>query len=734
MPCSPLDVNLDLPDGPSAPLIPGFGNPFALKVPNINPFPSGFPEDLVDLFNKFQFLIPPGALKPGLNPNFSKDIFDAIMKLLDQFFPFLMLYKFFLPLLNLIICIMEVLCSIPYPRKMVRAVRRLFRVCLPQFLNLFPIFAIIIMIISLLLLLLSIIEYIIAQIQKLIAALLANILLIQRAFAEANSSSILAAAKKFGTLLCIIQNVFLILSVFQIVIQIFKDILSVSFAIPPCDDNNGLGDDGCCTPDVCPNIVKQPLTRNTGTFVYYNQIMKQIDFGPGITANVYEELRPESWQFYDGYQSREESFINIVDAYDVTTSPKPVFFPTDANYTSQTPYQQAPYVVDIRFLYNPKDFNRSGISRYVRFKNCIMTKPTTRNLIQSDNSITNVDDGVILLAGGLGYEDDGFTILNGFADDGITTIGIQATIENFIHHVKVVDKFATLAPEDGYIFNKTLVNVEYTFTPHFEVLLSKNLVTLGCEPNLAIDKGVVNASISADITTKFGLLSNLLNIPNTNQNTTGGNNGNTNQNQVFPDIVQAQECLSTSITMLRTNISAEGVSDFQAMTNICLSKLRDDAKSAISSLVGIGFDRYSSSFAVEPEVQFTTRKIKVTVQMNDKSGANLTSNFPIDVANDVGSKIKGDVSFGEISNFVYDGYQYYVGYISSKDSGSGVLKISYDGEYLSTLTLPTNLDELPSSKVKEISYQFISTNEQGIDVDGKPRRDLFDLTKVGIYD
>ena len=77
-PCSPLDVSIDLPDGPSGPAINGFGIPFSIPLDGINIFPDGFPEDILDLLNKLQMLIPPGALKPNLNPNFSKDIFDAI--------------------------------------------------------------------------------------------------------------------------------------------------------------------------------------------------------------------------------------------------------------------------------------------------------------------------------------------------------------------------------------------------------------------------------------------------------------------------------------------------------------------------------------------------------------------------------------------------------------------------------------------------------------------------------
>src|SRR5574339_619331 len=213
-PCAPVDISI--PTGPSGPSIPGFGNPFAGLLPNLNPFPPGFPEDLLGLLDLLKLLVPPGALLPQLNPNFGKDIFDAIMKLLDQFMPFLMLYKFFLPILNIIICIIEVLCALLNPFKLPGAIARLFTVCIPDFLNLFPIFALIIMIISLLLLLLALILYIIEQILKFILAILRNIEMLVEAFQEGSAISVLAIAQKLGALLCIFQNLFVLLALFAI--------------------------------------------------------------------------------------------------------------------------------------------------------------------------------------------------------------------------------------------------------------------------------------------------------------------------------------------------------------------------------------------------------------------------------------------------------------------------------------------------------------------------------------
>jgi hypothetical protein len=224
--------------------------------------------------------------------------------------PFLMIYKFFLPVLKLILCIIEVLCAIKNPIKLIKAMRRLFRNCLPDFLNLFPIFAIIMMIIALLKLLWELIQYIIQQIIKLIKLILRNILALKNAMMHANETSILAIAKKIGALLCIFQSLFVLLSLFSIIINAFRDILAMIFSIPPCSDDDP---DGCCTTDVCPSFVKQNFTRTTGSLQYLNKVQSSSPFDP--TNPIFNiTTRNEGWQLYDISQEQIEQFRNIFDA------------------------------------------------------------------------------------------------------------------------------------------------------------------------------------------------------------------------------------------------------------------------------------------------------------------------------------------------------------------------------------------------------------------------------------
>ena len=129
MPCSPITASP--PVGPSLP--PNiFGSPFS-PGPGSNPFPipSGFPEDLVDLYEELFMVYPVGIIKPLLRESYDRSLLDGISYLIDQVLPFLMIYKLFLPMLNIIICIIEILCSIPNPFKMIAKIRQLFRVRSP---------------------------------------------------------------------------------------------------------------------------------------------------------------------------------------------------------------------------------------------------------------------------------------------------------------------------------------------------------------------------------------------------------------------------------------------------------------------------------------------------------------------------------------------------------------------------------------------------------------------------
>lgn len=737
-PCSPNDVSVSVPDGPSGPTIPGFGKPFSLKtLPNLNPFPNGFPENLLDLLDSFKLTVPAGAFKAQLNPNFGKDIFDAIMKLLDQFMPFLMLYKFFLPVLNLIICIIEVLCALVNPFKLPGVIIKLFRNCIPDFLNLFPIFALIIMIISLLLLILALIEYIILQIIKFVKMILRNIIALKKAFQDGDAGGVLAIAQKLGSLLCIFQNLFVLFAIFNIIIQIIKDILSLAFSIPPCGDS-GTDDTGCCTPSVCPDIVKQDYTRNTGTLKYLNQVGLAATLPEGLPEAFKSffsfNIRNESWQLYDVQQPIEQQFRNIFDAHDiVNVFPKPIFFPTDAVLTAKTAIRQCPYTIDLRVFYNPADWGRpvsDGINkpRFIRFRDCIVTNVPFIFLNQGDNSLTPVLNGVVNLVGGKGYEDDDKTVLNGYdtINNQQVPTNSQATLENFLHKSNFTPAgFASpvLSLSDGKEFN----NITYKFKPNTAPLLAKNLVTLGCLPDVALNRAFINEIAFTGIAVKTKNVKDIVNGAN------------------FPNPDATQQCLTQAVDSLRLNMTEEGLALFQTTCMLCLNDLKDKTNKAIGSMIGAGFEPCSSKFTVIPTTQFTSQPIKIKVNLAERNGHSLTSGLSPDIAENIAARIKHLSTFGDVDRFVYDGYQAFTANITSPVPGDGTILISFDDEMfctnsgLGTLLSPADITIAPEHTLQEIAYKFIYTPVgPGISVvpvgpndseGSQPRRDEGDIAR-----
>jgi hypothetical protein len=713
MPCTPVTINP--PIGPSGPSIPGFGIPSFLNLGNINPFPAGFPEDLLDILNTLQLLIPPGILMPTLNLNFGKDIFDAIMKLLDQFMPFLMLYKFFLPILNMILCILEVICAIPNPFKLIPAIIKLFTQCIPAFLLLFPFLALIIMIISLIILLIALIEYIINKVLELVLLLIRNILALVNAFQQFNVNSVLAIAHKIGASLCIFQNLFVLLAIFAIIIQIIKDILGLAFALPPCDDSNPTG---CCTTDVCPSIAKEPFTLSGGTFQYLNEVDLQVPTTlPSPYNNFNSVIRQESWQLYDVNQPVKDQFFNIVNAFDVTPDPssysapyfKPVFFPTDSNYTGDTSPNQAAYTVNLRLFYVPSFWGRPGASRYIRINQCIVLSAPTQNLLNYNNSEVTQTNGVLSLAGGLAYEDDGKTIITGFSADGITPSSKQGTLNNLIHQPPRMSASPTLSPSDGYTFGHT----EYTFTPNPAILMSKNLITLGCIPDVSIAKAFVNTNLAGDVAVKTAELQNLLN------------------STTFPNPTATQACLTSALNVLRGNLTTLGVAEFQSTATACLTSLQNDCTTSLTSLIGLGFDPCKSSFTAFPLTQFTSKPVTIQVSIAESNGISLTQGLSSTVADTLASGIKAYPTFGEVSDFTFDGYQYFTAEITSQFPGQGSVSVAFNDNIFCTNDVVNS-----NRTLQNVDYQFIYTPTQGSNVvavgdksQGAPVRDDGDLTE-----
>ena len=732
--CNPSDLNITVPSGPSFG-IPGFGKPLAIDLPK-NLFPEGFPEDLLEIFDKLSLLLPSGILKPNLNIKFQKDIFDGILNLLNKFFPFLLLYKFFLPVLNLIVCIIEVLCAFPRPFKMRKAVKKLFRNCLPDFLRMFPIFALIAMIMSLLYLLLQIINYIIQKIKNLIEALRKNIEMLKKAFTDGNAQSIRAAINKISSLLCLFQQLLIILAIFNFIFSAIKEILAISFKIPPCKSGQTSDASECCTTDVCPAfILNGDYTRMSGTFQYVSPV--KVAAPPPFNGLFDQVQRNSSYSFFDSTQAQEEKFSNIYDAFDVTVLPKPIFFPTDKVYSSGSDIRQVPYLVDIEIPYDPQDYNRTNLSRdgYARkifFKNCVVTQTPTANLISQNNTTFIIPNGVISIAGGQGFETDGVTPLMGYDILNSSRTGTQATLETFLFLPATI----VVSPADlntAQYAPITHDNVVYTFKINEDVLTEQNVVILNCDRDFDLEKTILFSNLFDNIGPKLAMVNDVL--ANTANSSDGigfvGIDGVTlpqGQNR-FPDLSAAVNFFQVSIANLRDNFNDDTLTDFDNNTSAYLNNMIGSTNNAINELIGIAFDPNNSDFTLDPDIQFTTDTIKVSVILKDSNNVNILNGLDTTTASSIALRLSADASLGEVSSFTFDGSQSFVADLSSDNDGDGYLSMKFDNTYFIDFIIPEDPEILPSSKVKAIPYTFIKTSVKPGD-SSEVRRDDQDVGQV----
>lgn len=681
----------------TVPSIPNAG--FVLPIPDLNiPFPDLPLNDLNDLFNKLGMLLPPGLLRPNLDSDVFNDVMQAVNDLLRKFLPFLLLYKMLLPLLNLLLCIIEVLCSVGSPFKLIRAMRRLFRVCIPEFLALFPFFALLAMIIALLLLILALIEYLINRILQLIKTILHNIILLSKAASRLDNDSILAIVKKIGDLLCLLQNLFVIFGLILLIVQLIKAMLGLSFRIPPCDDSDG-SSDGCCTPDVCPSFIKNndTITGTTGNFLYFNQV--GLDSGlvlPPLFPPIVATIRPESWQFYDPSLAQALAFNNITHAFDLPPGVNQVFFPSGTNYTQTTNPSQTPYTITFDVFYNPSVFSRTDSkgARKIKIVNTIVVAPPTDGVMSFDGKTFIAPfNGTLNLVGGSVQEEDGTPVL----DSNNNPFNI-----NTLFHLPTNANGATPLPTDGVLFS----GVSYTFTINHEILFSNGLITAGCIPEISLDKNFINTTIG----TQFNLNGqNLAAIP-------------------LPDVVAAQECIVNAITEFRNNLSVDTANVFQTNVLNCLNDLKNQTNTALIAAVKAGFDQFKSDFSLDTSIQFTTLPITVSVALNESSGNSITTNLPSDVAGSIATELSGNVSFGDLSSFAYDGYSLFTAELTSKAPGNGSIEVAFNGSFISILSNSSNIDVPPSVSVKSLAYTFV---ESPILDTGKPMRDEGDVSRDG---
>ncbi len=711
MSCDPNQTHINLPTTPGIPLAPFGGIPFSspqLPIPNLN-LPNI--ESVLDLINEFSAILPGGTLKPNLNDT-TNSILVAIMNLLDQLAPYLSIYNFFQSAFNMILCILEILCAALNPWKMFRAMRKLFKTCLPNFLSIFPWLALLAMIISLLLLIVALIEYIIATVEKIIEDLIANLINLEEGLTLQNDDAVAATAKKIAQLLCLMENLFAVLVAIGAIINVINALAGLS-GKSACGGGGApsADSDSCCDAETCPPFISDNpngISGSLGELIYYHTINTDIRgiFG-SLTPQQASQfnlpaLRQESWQFVNQATNQSYSFVDIITPL---SEEEIIFWPDGLSFTRDAKKSKVPYTLNLIFndfdpgVFNPTD--RRG-SRQMIVNNIIVSKKPYVGVVNQDNAIdTSINNtGTLSLVGGLAYE---FSETLGQIPYFVN--GSQATIETLIHNNSTLGSLPV--HDDGYIIG----DVDFTLNVNYTALIGYGLITLGCHPDLFVERFIANQRVGS-----VGFDSIAVRLPPVTPS--GG---------VLPDVNAAQACLTAAMAKLRASVTPDAVAEFQAEINACLTQLKDETSASYCNILKAAVSIYESTITNNVDVEFVTRTIKTKVKLFDPNGTLISSNIASGCTSTMEGLIKGSVTFGSITDFVYDGTDSFIAEISADRAGSGVVTVTYDGNTLKRILNANDNNVQTVSQDNALAYQFINTGA----IDETVSRDAGDIARDG---
>jgi hypothetical protein len=699
MPCETSQNTLNPPLFPGV-SIPGYGFPFAPPQVPLPAFdlPTDLLADLIALMEQLGALFPSGLFK-AIPDGGMQTVLDFIANILSQIAPFLSLYNFFMAALNLFVCIIEVLCALPNPIAVAFKLKKLFAECLPPFLNLFPWLALLAMILALILLIIALAEYILEKILAIIRDILANLVILGKAQFLLDEEAILAAAQKLAISLCFIENLFAIFLAIAAVMAVIQSLMEFA-GLSICSDSD-TDDQGCCTEANCPDFIADNpngISGTEGKLFYLREVETDFVGLLGVPAGTIsaDPLRLERWQFLNEASTQAYPFSDIITPVDTTTGK--IYFP-DIEFEADTPLGRAPYLVDIRFSVNPAIFDPTDTSgtRYMRVQDCIVVRKPYLGELDFENVLdTTNSTGTLNLEGGLVFEDDGETPFN--------INGVQATLNTFIHFDSIESTTGLPIFDDGYAFN----DVEFTLNFNHDALADNNLVTVGCFPGLSVERAVQNAILATE-----GLESVAEKLENANLE--------------LPNVIATQACVVSALNVLRQDVSVEKVTLFGLKVTDCMTSLIDDSLDFYCGALPITFSEFNSTFTLDTDTQFTTRSIEVTVILKDATGTTISTGIPDTCLDELLEKLKAIVTFGEVTDFIYDGETSFIAYISSEASGTGTITIEFDGKVLQEITVGTDLDTPSTISPISLPYTFIDTATTPA-----VRRDATDVSNDGV--
>lgn len=690
--CSPFNNTINSPTGLPLPGLPGFA--FDINFPSSGlPGLDGFPENILSWLNKLKLKLPGGGSLQTFIDSLAESVAKILSNLLNYINIFMGFYYFVLAIVEFILCIIKVLCAMPKPWSIARAMIRLIRKCLPIFITIaFPFFALLILLMSLIAILIALIEYIIEMIKRLIKQLLKNLKKLRDiTIRQYNPNAALAIANKVANLLCLFEQIFgflgAVFAVLEMITSKWDTTMKTKCGGGGGGDSRDPDDDSVCAAfmenpieqiDSNLEIYKTRVGSLNGELWYCNQVFGLLTLSVAPPSPITSVLRNETVYLKDDSLVDELKFHNIISSSEGFT-----FFPFDKVITKDTAKRMKPYFVDMYVTTDPGD----GFgNRKIQIKDITVTYVTTSAMATAAGATDN-PNGYLVLSGG-STQDEHF---------------VNKTIEELLSKKGSASE---IKPSYGIVDYTPFTNIEYSLNVNFDALLEYSLITFSCLPAASAELGFLNTTFAKAFNNG---LSKFVKLPNI-----GG----------------AIDNLGKCLDDYKANISIDTTETFGNCMLDIMDKLNTEANDTYCQLVKTAMDINNMQKSLSTDLEFVNNPITVTITPKDQAGRTLKDMVGSFVVSKdcLNSLFTGEATLGEISDFSYDDNGNFTAQLTSDKSGSGTLTLYYVGDLIPTAVRPTDPKTPPHFDYSGLNYTFIGVNTQ-TGVDGI-RRDESDSANV----
>ena len=543
--------------------------------------------------NSTKCTMPGGGQVQGTPPPNMANLGDIITDLQKQLNMFASMYAIVVAIIQVIMCIIDILCALTNPVALIKAIIKLFGVCIPELILVIPQLAVLAYIICMVKIMIAIITYILTILIPLIQNIIANLINLTEAIDDEDDDALAAIAFKVSSLIKELLNLLGILAPLEAIIEIIKALLGMAISWPPCGD-----DDPCCDAAVCPDPLKKYyLDGYDGALTTYN-----------TGGSTYK-----TW-FVTG--TKLTDMITLSD-----------FFPNDADISSVKKTSEVPYVLEIpkggaNYVvtdilsngiaeiqeltptsyadgYLSSVYNLGGIpttisvnGQYTRFgsASATFTASDVNNyvIILDSNNLTNA---------GMWKITEVYDSKNVKLDGTVASAWTSSASLNPSSKILVWSK----SPKD-------ITGSSFKLNINHAILMKHSIISVACHPAVAQVKATTNARFPApSVPTLPDISSSLKCLDDCSKPLVGID---------ADDIIADPDGISTKVSTAGTCISN------------CLNTLNNDMKKLASDVCPDLVDLENSLFSAIPSIQVIGNKVKVLVTPIDKYGGTLGQGLP----------------------------------------------------------------------------------------------------------